>query len=60
MRQLGFLQIQKYNKNFFRYLERLYYAMLYNFFTKNGNLTFFPGPRAFSWGLALVPGVGLA
>jgi len=41
-------------------LERLYYAMLYNFFTKNGNLTFFPGPRAFSWGLALVPGVSLA
>ena len=52
--------IKKYNKNFFRYLERSYYAMLYNFFTKNGNLTFFPGPRAFSWGLALVPGVSLA
>ena len=33
--------------------------MLYNFFTKNGNLTFFPSPRAFSWGLALVPGLGL-
>jgi hypothetical protein len=42
-------------KFFVTYLELTGYAMLYKFFLKNGNSTFFWGSPCFFLGLALVP-----